>query len=56
MFLGKKEINLAYYGRKAITAIYKGLKLIWQSISSCFGGGYWDNDKPWNNDDGWRND
>jgi hypothetical protein len=30
MFLGKKEINLAYYGKKAITAIYKGLKLIMQ--------------------------
>lgn len=56
MLWGRNEINLAYYGRKAITAIYKGLKLIWQSISSCFGGGYWDNNKPWNNDDGWRND
>ena len=51
-----KEITLIYYGRKAITAIYKGLRMIWQSIISCFGGGYWDNDKPWNNDDGWKND
>jgi hypothetical protein len=25
-----KEITLIYYGRKAITAIYKGLKLIMQ--------------------------
>jgi hypothetical protein len=50
------EITLIYYGKKAITVIYKGLRMIWQSISSCFGAGYWDNDKPWNNDDGWRND
>lgn len=25
-----KEVTLIYYGRKAITAIYKGLKLIMQ--------------------------
>lgn len=25
-----KEITLIYYGRKAITAIYKGLKLVMQ--------------------------
>lgn len=25
-----KEITLIYYGRKAIIAIYKGVKLVWQ--------------------------
>lgn len=50
-----KAITLIYYGKKATTAIYKGLRIIWQSIRSCFGGGYWNNDQPWNNDDSWNN-
>jgi hypothetical protein len=29
-YKGDKEITLSYYGRKAITAIYKGLRLVMQ--------------------------
>ena len=35
--------------------IYHGKRLIWQIIRSCFGNGYWDNNKPWVNTDVWRN-
>lgn len=55
MKFGLNNIQLAYYGKKAITSIYKGFKLVWQSISSCFGGGYWNNIEPWDNEDGWVN-
>lgn len=28
---------------------------VWQFIRSCFGRGFWANEKPWNNADGWKN-
>ena len=40
-------------GSKVISAVYLGLKLIWQYIKSCFG--YWINDKMWSNTDAWAN-
>ena len=49
------EMNARYYGSKAITAVYKGAKLVWEAISSCFGSGYWINNRPWSNTDSWRN-
>lgn len=52
---GNKEITGRYFGNKIISSIYYGTKLIWQAISSCFGAGYWDNNKPWSNDDAWNN-
>ena len=42
-----KEIVAIFRGSTPVTAIYKGSKLVWQSIRSCFGAGYWVNDKPW---------
>lgn len=30
-------------------------RLIWQAIRSCFGRGFWANDKSWSNTDGFRN-
>lgn len=53
--IGKKEITAINVGRKAIAYVYEGLKLVWQAVRSCYGRGYWINDKPWLNDDGWKN-
>lgn len=27
---------------------------VWQFIRSCFGRGFWANDKQWSNTDGWK--
>lgn len=50
-----KEITQVIAKGKVISAIYKGTKLVWQAIRSCFGSGGWINDKPWLNDEGWKN-
>lgn len=52
---GGKELQARYYGKKEIQYIYKGLRLIWQAIKSCFGSGYWMSALPWKNDNGWKN-
>ena len=51
-----KEVSALYIGQKAIQAVYKGAVLVWQAIRSCFGSGWWDNEKPWIDEDAWDND
>ena len=55
IYFNGKETTARYLGKKAVEAVYYGAALIWEAISSCFGAGYWDNDKPWSNEDGWNN-
>lgn len=50
-----KNTSLIYYGDKAIATVYKGAKLVWEAINSCFGKGFWINTKPWSDKDGWKN-
>ena len=50
-----KELTARYIGRRAIAAVYHGAKVVWEAVSSCFGSGFWQNDKPWSNDDAWQN-
>lgn len=49
-----KELAARYVGKKAVTAVYYGARLVWEAISSCFGAGMWSNEKPWKNEDGWK--
>ena len=50
-----KEIVSIIKNSRTISAVYKGSKLVWQSIRSCFGSGFWVNAKPWLNNEGWKN-
>lgn len=52
---GKKEIIDLYHGTLQITEVYHGKLLIYNTLKSCFGHGYWVNTLPWLNDDGWKN-
>ena len=44
--IGGKEIPAAYVGKRALSAVYAGARLVWSAISSCFGLGYWKGDEP----------
>lgn len=56
MGIFKKDLPVnPTFGNKALSYIYYGTKLVWQAIRSCFGKGFWINDKPWSNDDAWKN-
>ena len=52
---GGKTLTARYRGVKKILIVYRGLKVVWQAITSCFGAGYWRNDYPWKNEDPWKN-
>lgn len=30
------------------------LATLWEAINSCFGSGYWIDEKPWSDDDAWK--
>lgn len=51
----KKEVSGVRIRKKIVIAVRIGKKLIWEAINSCFGKGFWINEKPWNNSDAWRN-
>lgn len=55
IFIGNKELESSFIGRRIVTQIYKGVKLIWEAIKSCFGAGFWKNESPWSNTEGWKN-
>ncbi len=38
-----------------MVAVYYGAHLVWEKVQSCFGKGYWLNEKPWTNEIGWKN-
>lgn len=49
-----KEVVGVNIGTRAISAIYKGASVVWQYVRSCFGKGFWINEKPWLDNDGWK--
>ena len=50
-----KEITKINIGQRALSAIYKGSRLIWMAIRSCFGSGLWVQQKPWLDNEKWKN-
>lgn len=50
-----KEITKIFKSNKEISYVYKGALLVWQAVRSCFGSGFWVNEKPWLSEEGWRN-
>lgn len=51
----KKEITTIIHAKRLLVSIVYAGRVAWEGVKSCFGGGYWDNDKPWDNKDAWNN-
>jgi hypothetical protein len=52
----KKEISEIIRGALPLAEVRRGKIIVWQAARSCFGSGYWINDRPWVNDDAWKNE
>ena len=48
-------IDLVNAGKKVVSKIMYGTKIVWELVSGCFTKGYWLNNKKWTNDRGWKN-
>lgn len=51
-----KEISSIKIKNKLITIVRVGKRIVWEAINSCFGRGYWIDDKPWNDNDMYKNE
>lgn len=49
------EKRTTAFVRRVFLEIRKGSRIVWTGIRSCFGAGFWVNDKPWLNIEGWKN-
>ena len=54
IFTHNKEITEVYTQNRVIATIYKGSKILWEAVRSCFGSGMWLINKPWLYKEGWR--
>lgn len=50
----KEVVDIIIKGKR-VSQIFQGIKLIYSYLKSCFGKGFWVNDKPWNNSEAWKN-
>lgn len=55
IFKENKETIGVFKGSTPISAVYKGTRLVWQAVRSCYGYGAWLNERPWLEDDPWKN-
>lgn len=56
---GTKELAAKYRFRPngkwwVVQYIYRGARLVWQAIRSCFGSGVWLPERPWLDNDLWK--
>lgn len=50
----KEPVSIWWQGKKIIQ-IRIANKEVWNEIMSCFGGGFWVNEKPWLTTEAWKN-
>ena len=55
LYINEKQIDAINHLNKPIQAVYHMDTLVWQSVKSCYGRGYWINSAPWVNDEAWKN-
>lgn len=55
MIGSKQNITGITAFNKVIVKVVAAGKTVWELVNSCFGSGYWINDRPWINSDGWNN-
>jgi len=49
-----RRIQAIYHNGRAVSAVYHGTRLVWQSVRSCFGRGWWIPKKPFIGKDKWK--
>ena len=38
----------------SVQYVYRGARLVWEAIRSCYGKGYWAEERSWIDEDGWK--
>ncbi|MDE6079843.1 MAG: hypothetical protein K2G35_07245 [Duncaniella sp.] len=51
--LGPRELAAASIGRRSLVAIALGAKRLWEAVSNCIAGGWWQRGHGWQHGIGW---
>ena len=56
---GDKEMTARYKLQPngkwwVVEEVYRGARLVWQAVRSCFGTGAWLEERPWLDSDAWK--
>lgn len=54
IIIGGKELVARRRGALVAQAVYRGLRLVWMAVRSCFGSGVWIPSKPWIGSETWK--
>jgi hypothetical protein len=54
IYKGTRNITGLFFGGHVINAVYKGARLVWSGVRSCFGSGKWLDERPWLDGDLWK--
>lgn len=52
--IGNKTLVARMKGTVAAQAVYRGVRLVWMAVRSCFGSGVWLDEKPWLDEEVWK--
>ena len=53
LWIGGKQVSKIWIGDKPVAALYRGAVKIWEAISSCIAGGWWQHGHGWQHGTGW---
>lgn len=49
-----KKIGRAWINGKPVAMLFTATKKVWESVRSCFGGGFWHEPKQWLDTEKWK--
>ena len=52
--IGNREIEGAHVGKRALERIALGARTLWEAVSNCIAGGWWQSGHGWLHGTGWR--
>lgn len=51
--IGKNELEGAHIGKRALAMIALGARIVWEAVSNCIAGGWWQHGHGWIHGTGW---
>lgn len=54
LWIGNKRVAKLWMGDRPVALLYRGAVIIWEAISNCIAGGWWQHGHGWQHGIGWR--
>lgn len=54
LWIGTKRVAKIWIGSKPVAVLYRGAVKIWEAITHCIAGGWWQHGYGWQHGIGWK--